>query len=200
MKKILSLVLALTMVAAMAACAPADTDETTTTPTETTVAPTTEPVVVVGSALEILETVWGQFGDDEKFFVMGGDYTNPVDGAPGAVNVADVDYLTGTLLVPADQTEGVTEAASMMHAMMANNFTCGAFKVADAAAFAEAMHGTISTNPWICGMPEKLVIATIGTEYVVALFGINDAVNPFEAKLTAAYPEAELVYSEAITG
>ncbi len=194
MKKLFTLVLVFAMALSMAACDTAKPNETTTTPVETT----TEPAPVVASALEILETVWAQFGDNEKFPVMGGDYEAMVDSAPGAVK--DTGFMNGTLLVPEAELTNVSEAASLVHGMMLNNFTCGAFKVADAAAFAEAMHGAISTNPWMCGMPEKMVIATIGGEYVVALFGVNDAVNPFEAKLTAAYPAAEIVYSEAITG
>lgn len=194
MKKLIALLLALTMVFAMAACTPANNEETTTTPVETT----TEPAPVAASALEILETVWGQFGDGEKFPTMGGDYEAIVDGAPGAVT--DTGFMNGTLLVPEAELTNVAEAASLVHGMMLNNFTCGAFKVADAAAFAEVMHTAIANNPWMCGMPEKMVIATIGDEYVVAMFGVNGAVNPFETKLTAAYPTANVVYSETITG
>ena len=50
----------------------------------------------------------------------------------------------------------------------------------------------------MCGFPDKMVIATIGSEYVVAAFGLNDAMGPFEAKFVEAYPAAEIVYSEAI--
>jgi len=189
MKKIIAMLLVLTMALGLVACGNNGGAETTTT----------APAPVAASALEILETVWGSYADDEKFFAMGGDMNNMVDNAPGAYSLED-EGLTATLLVPTEQIANIDEAASLVHGMMLNNFTCGAFKVADAAAFAEAMHGAISTNPWMCGMPEKMVIATIGGEYVVALFGVNDAVNPFEAKLTAAYPAAEIVYSEAITG
>lgn len=200
MKKLFALVLSFALALSMAACTPTDNKETTgdTTPVETPAPTTTEAAPVAASALEILETVWGQFGDDEKFPTMGGDYEAIVDGAPGAVK--DTGFMTGTLLVPEAETANVSEAASLVHGMMLNNFTCGAFKVTDAAAFAEAMYGTISTNPWMCGMPEKMVIATIGGEFVVAMFGVNGAVEPFEAKLTAAYPTVEIVYSEAITG
>jgi hypothetical protein len=84
--------------------------------------------------------------------------------------------------------------------MMLNNFTCGAFKVTgDVTAFVEAMNTAITTNRWMCGQPEKYVIAVIG-EYVVALFGINDAVEPFVTAMTTVYPQAELDYNEAITG
>ena len=182
MKKILALVLAMIMVLSFAACGNTATEENT------------ETEVTVGSALEILETVWGEFGEDEKFFTMGGDYDNMVDNAPGAVTNAD--FINGVLLVPAE-TE-VLEAASLVHAMNLNSFTCGAFKVADAAAFAETMHGAIDSAQWMCGFPDKMVIATIGGEYVVAAFGVNDAMGPFEAKFVEAYPSATVVYSEAI--
>ena len=183
MKKILAFVLAMIMMLSFAACGSTATEE-----------PSGETEVTVGSALEILETVWGKFGEDEKFFAMGGDYDNMVDNAPGAVTNAD--YLAGVLLVPAG-TETL-EAAGLVHGMNLNTFTAGAFKVADAAAFAETMHEAIASNQWMCGFPDKMVIATIGNEYVVAAFGVNDAINPFEAKFTEAYPAAEVVYSEAI--
>ena len=151
MKKILAFVLAAVMMLSFAACGSTEPAEGENGGEE----------VSVGSALEILETVWGEFGEDEKFFAMGGDYDNMVDGAPGTVTNAD--FLTGVLLVPA-----------------------------------ETMHEAIASAQWMCGFPDKMVIATIGNEYVVASFGINDAMNPFEEKLSAAYPAAEIVYSEAI--
>ena len=194
MKKMFALLLCFAMALSLVACNTNKPVETK--PVETTTVPTTEAAPVAESALEILETVWAQFGEDEKFFVMGGDYDAPVDGAPGAS--ANADWLMGTLLVPEDQTANVKNAASLVHAMMVNNFCVGAFQVeGDAKAFADAMHSKISTNPWICGQPEKMVIAVIG-DFVVAMYGVNDAVNPFETKMTAAYPTAELVYSEAI--
>lgn len=197
MKKLISLLLALVMVVGLAACGnnAQKPNEDNQTPSDDV----TPDVVVPASALEVLENVWALYGDDEKFPTMGGDMNNIVDGAPGAYGLEDVETLGVQLLVPADQVANITEAASLFHGMMLNNFTCGAFKVADAAAFAEVMHTAIANNPWMCGMPEKMVIATIGDEYVVAMFGVNGAVNPFETKLTAAYPTANVVYSEAIT-
>ena len=195
MKKFFAMILALAMVLSMAACgekAPAETNAPETN------APTVE---VPASSLEILEKVWALFGDDEKFPVMGGDYETMVDSAPGAVNVATPDFLVGTLLVPEVEIANLTDAASLVHGMMLNNFTCGVFHVSgDAAAFADTMHNQIATNPWMCGMPEKMVIAVIGGEYVLAMFGVNDAVNPFETKLAEVYPDAEVKYSEAIAG
>ena len=199
MKKLFALVLAFALALSMAACAPAGSNDTTppttTEPTETT--ETTEAPVVIASAVEILETVWAQFGDDEKFFAMGGDFDNMVDGAPGAVNVASTDFLTGNLIVPADQTANITDAASLIHGMNANTFTCGAYAVADVQAFADAMKAAIQGNQWMCGFPEKLVIASVGG-YAVVMFGHGDAVNPFQEKLVASYPTTEILVDEAI--
>lgn len=191
MKKILAFMLAMLMMFSFAACSNNEQPED-----ETENIAENEVTVNVGSALEILENTWALFGDSEKFSTMGGDYDAMISDAPG--EAVSSDYLTSVLLVPEAELANVSEAASLVHAMMLNNFTCGAFKVTDAAAFAEIMHETIASSNWLCGMPDKMVIATIGNEYVVAMFGINDAVNPFEAKLTEAYPEASVLYSEAI--
>ena len=194
MKKIIALVLALVMTAAMAACTPAaNNNETTTAPVETT----TEPAVVIGSAVEILETVWAQFGEDEKFYVMGGDFDAMVDGAPG--KVTNTDFMSSDLVVPAEQVAGITDAAALTHGMNANTFTGAAYAVADAQAFATAMQTAIQGNQWMCGFPEKLVIAEVGG-YVVVLFGHGDAVTPFQTKLTAAYPTTNVLVDEAIAG
>ena len=194
MKKIIAMLLSLTVVASMAACTPAvNNNETTTAPVETT----TEPAPVAASALEILETVWGQFGDDEKFFAMGGDFDAMVDGAPG--KVTNTDFMSGNLIVPAEQVANITDAAALTHGMNANTFTGAAYAVADANAFATAMQTAIQGNQWICGFPEKLLIAEVGG-YVVVVFGHGDAVTPFKTKLTAAYPTTNVLVDEAIAG
>ena len=64
MKKIIAMLLVLTMVLSFAACA--KTDE----PAQTTAAPeTTAPAVTVESSLAVLESIWNLYGEDEKFFV-----------------------------------------------------------------------------------------------------------------------------------
>jgi hypothetical protein len=192
MKKIIAMLLVLTMAMGLVACG------TTNNTPETTEAKANVPT----SALEILETIWNGVPEDNRFFAMGGDMNNVVDGAPGAYSLED-EGLTATLLVPADQIANLDEAASLVHGMMLNNFTCGAFHMAegaDAAAFADTMYNTISNNPWMCGMPEKMLIAVVGGEYVLVAFGINDAMAPVEASFAAAYADAEVKYNEAIAG
>lgn len=220
MKKIIALLLALTLTFGLVACGNNEnTNETTTAPTTeaTTEATTGEEGVepsegdidipldttpaASNGASKVLTTIWDKVPSESKFFAMGGDFNNMVDGAPGVFSLED-EGLTGTLLVPAEQIANIDEAASLVHAMMLNNFTAGAFHVTgDAAAFADAMYNAISKNPWMCGQPEKLIIAVVESEYVVACFGINDAVNPFETALNSAYGyEADVKYNEAITG
>ena len=198
MKKMLAMLLATLMVLSMVACGTTEPAENKDTTPETTVAPTTEATeapAVAESALEILETVWAMFGEDQ-FYVIG-DFDAMVDGAPGKVAVGNVDFLTGNLIVPAEQTANITDVASLIHGMNANTFTCAAYAVADAQAFATAMQTAIQGNQWMCGFPEKLMIAEVGG-YVVVAFGHGDAVNPFQANLVEAYPTANILIDEAI--
>lgn len=191
MKKLVTLCLVLVMVLSMAACG----NRNEVTPTE----PDAALVEVPGSALEILETVWALYGDDEKFPVMGGDTNNMVDGAPGTFDHTDAEMLTYQLLVPENQAANIDEAASLFHGMMLNNFTCGVFHVAgNANDFADAMVGAVKNNQWRCGFPDTMLVTIIGGEYVLMAFGINDAMNPFTAKLLEAYPNAQTVANEAI--
>ena len=199
MKKILALLLAAVMVLSMAACAN-NNDNETTEATEGSEAP---EVVAPASALEVLETVWALYGEDEKFAVIGGNMESPVDGAPGNYDMAYAENLTYNLLIPADQLASVDEAATMIHMMNANTFTGGVVHLVedtDVAAFASTLRDAVQGNQWMCGFPETLVIAAIGGEYVLVAFGLNDAMSPFQTHLATAYPDAEILYNEAIAG
>lgn len=194
MKRLISLLLVLVMALSMAACSPTKNDNTTT-------AGTTAAPVVETSALEILENIWNAFGEDQKFPVMGGAADAYVDGAPGSVEVTNTDMLVYTLLLPEDRISQIDEAASLMHGMMLNNFTAAAYHLAegtDVDAFTAAVYEAIGSNPWICGMPEQLLIAVVHGEYVVTAFGVNAAMDPFKTHLTEVYPDAKIAYSEAI--
>lgn len=208
MKKIISLILACVMMFTLAACGETKPTETnapeTTAPAETTVpVETTAPAATVESSLAVLETVWANYGEGEKFFVIGGNMESPVDGAPGNYDMAYAENLTYNLLIPAEQLANIDEAATMIHAMNANTFTCGAVHLTegtDAAAFAQVMRDAIQGNQWMCGFPETLTVAVVGGEYVVIAFGHNDAMTPFKAHFGQAFPEAEVLFDEAIAG
>lgn len=192
MKKILSIVLALAMVLTMAACGSADAEPTTPAAAET---------AGPASALELLENVWAQYGDEEKFPIIGGNIEANIMDAPGNYDMAYAENMTYNLLVPAEQIENVSEAASMIHMMNANTFTGAVYKLADgvkAADFGAAMQSAIQGNQWMCGFPDKLLISAFGDTYVLVAFGVNDAMNPFVQHFNAVYPGFETLVDEAI--
>ena len=49
----------------------------------------------------------------------------------------------------------------------------------------------------MCGFPDKLVIAAVG-DYIVSVYGNEELVDTFAAKLAAAYPNAKTVSDEPI--
>ena len=192
MKKIIAMLLAVMLVASVAACG------NKTEGGDTTPATTEAKVQVPASALEILDTVWASYADDEKFPVFGGNQNENANmEGPGKFDITDTDGLSYLLLVPAEQIANIDDAASLTHGMMTNNFNCGVYHVTgDAKAFAEAMKTAVTGNQWMCGMPEKVLVTVIGGEYVLVAYGIGDAINPFQAKVAAAYTAAEQLYFE----
>lgn len=188
MKKTIAIVLTIILALSLAACAakqPAASDD-----------------IGVDSAKALLDTVWNSYSDDEKFPAMGGDNSeqNMTDGAPGTYSVADASELDRVFGLPEADGAQVDDAASLQHMMNLNTFTCAAFHLkegADAAAIADRTRANIQSRQWICGFPDKLAIAIVG-DYLVTLFGAEDLVDTFTAKLTAAFPAAQIVADEAI--
>ena len=198
MKKLISLLLVFVMaMSVLAGCAGnGDTTNETTEPTE--------PVVAgPESALEVLENIWALYGDADKFPVMGGDPAGGVMDAPAVWSSDLLVDLSYSLQLPEAEMAKVADAATMIHMMNANTFTGAVLHLnegEDVAAFATTAKDAIMAAQWMCGFPEKLVIADMGAGYLVVAFGLNDAINPFEAKLAEAYPSANVLYSEAIAG
>ena len=193
MKKLIALLLALVMVLALAACGTKAAPET-----EQDANVETEAV----SPLALLESVWALYGEDEKFALMGGDPEAGVMDAPGSWDLAQQEGLIYSLLIPGEDMQNVTEAATMIHMMNANTFTGGAVKLAegaDAAAFAANVHDAIAGNQWICGFPEKLLIAQVG-DCVVIAFGVEQAMTSFANHLAEAAAGAVVLYDEPSGG
>ncbi len=166
-----------------------------------TPAETAPEEVLPGSALEILETVWSKYAEEEKFAVIGGNIEANIMGAPGAYDLTYAENMTYNLLVPADRIADVAEAASMIHMMNANTFTVGAFKLAEgvsAADFAAAMEASILGNQWMCGFPDKLLIQTIGDSYVIASFGLEDVMTAFAGHMAESYPAAQTLSDKPV--
>ena len=172
-------------------------------PTETPKAETPaedKPAAAVDDALTILNAIWNTYSDEEKFPAAGGDSEHAVDGAPGSFDASNADSLSYLLTFPADDASLIDSAASLVHMMNLNTFTCGAFHVADAnnvARLADDLRTTIQAKHWMCGFPDKLVIVTVG-QSVLSVYGNEELVNTFRDKLLASYSAATAVYDEAI--
>ena len=92
------------------------------------------------------------------------------------------------------------EAASLVHMMNANTFTAGAFHVtnsSDVDTVVSDLKDNIMNRQWMCGFPDKLVVATVD-EVVVAMYGDEELINSFRDTLTASYPAAVIDFDEAI--
>ena len=159
-----------------------------------------KPAAAVDDALTILNAIWNTYSDEEKFPAAGGDSEHAVDGAPGSFDASNADSLSYLLTFPADDASLIDSAASLVHMMNMNTFTCGAFHVADAnnvARLADDLRTTIQAKHWMCGFPDKLVIVTVG-QSVFSVYGNEELVNTFRDKLLASYSAATAVYDEAI--
>ena len=159
-----------------------------------------KPAAAVDDALTILNAIWNTYSDEEKFPAAGGDSEHAVDGAPGSFDVSNADSLSYLLTFPADDASLIDSAASLVHMMNLNTFTCGAFHVKDSgdvAALCASLRENILDRHWMCGFPDKLVIVTVG-DYVVSVYGYTDLVDTFTAKLAAAYPSAKTVSDDPI--
>ena len=185
MKKTISLTLALVLALSLAACGKnGNTDSSADVPAD---------------ANTLLTTVWDSYTDDEKFPAAGGDYENPVEDAPGAVDISDADNLNYMLTLPVEDASKIDGAAALSHMMNANTFTCGAFHITskdDVEAVANDLRDAIQSKQWMCGFPDKLVIFTYD-QYVVSLYGDEELVNTFRDKFTAAYSDSVVAYDEA---
>ena len=179
-------------------------EETSAEPPTETPKPETpaedKPAAAVDDALTILNAIWNTYSDEEKFPAAGGDSEHAVDGAPGSFDVSNADSLSYLLTFPADDASLIDSAASLVHMMNLNTFTCGAFHVADAnnvTRLADDLRTTIQAKHWMCGFPDKLVIVTVG-QSVLSVYGNEELVNTFRDKLLASYSAATAVYDEAI--
>lgn len=196
MKKLISILLAAMLVLSLAACSSNENNKDDNKDDNKDEGP------AITDALELLTTVWNSYGDDEKFAIMGGDMTeeNSVMDAPGKYGLEDTEMVDFSLGLPAASVEKVDDAASIIHMMNANTFTCGAFHVADSddiTAVTDALKENIMARQWMCGFPDKLVIAVVG-DYVVSFFGNGEAIDNFKAKLSAAYTQTEIICDEPI--
>lgn len=165
--------------------------------------------VAIKDATEVLTNTWNEYNksasEELKFAVGGGNIENfelIVMDAPGKCDVSlegAKDALSVSFCIPTEAIDMTDDAANMMNMMMANNFSAAAYHVADKANVEKVVAGIKDAtlgNRWMCGFPEKLIIATVNGDYVVSAFGNGQVIDAFKAALTTAYGDAAVVSVE----
>ena len=164
-----------------------------------------EPDQAAGTAntesAQILKKIWDSYGEDERFAAYGGQVEMAVNDGPGDLDITATEELTTRYLLPQEQIGMVTEGASLVHLMNNNIFTAVVFRMKDGGQIkpvADAWHKAIRENRWICGQPDRLLLAQVDDNHILMSFGSQDLMTGFEGKLKAAYPDSKMLYKEAI--
>lgn len=204
LKKILIALLAFVMVFSLAACGkdPVDNGDNTGDNAGDTSNDTPETPAITDS-LEILNNIWALYADEEKFPAAGGDSSeeNMSMEGPGRYSLTEAEGFCATMNFPASEIEKIDDAANLIHMMNLNTFTSAAVRLANAddlaVVFATAKSNILGTQ-WMCGFPEKLVMASIDDSYLVYAYGNGELITNFAAKLVEAYPNATLLCDQVI--
>lgn len=179
MKKVLSVLLATTMVFSLMACGNSESGE--------------------DAPLDVLTKIWETYEEDEKFEAVGGDPNNIVEGAPGTVDITNEENLDVSLGFPQSSAALLDDAASLIHALNQNTFTAGAYHVSDTSEIemlTADLHDNIVNRQWLDGIPDKLIIVGIGENIIVSAFGNTEMVDTFKEKVVTVYNDVTMYYEE----
>ena len=181
-----------------------EADSSTTTTEETTTAAPAE--LAYKSAEELLKLLMDAYNanatEDTMLYVCGGnpynfETTNP-EGPAKFVALEDGDY-DANLGYPTADISKQDDAASMFNMMNINVFNCYAVHFtnsADVDAMATAIKDNILARQWVCGAPEKLVIAKMPGDYLVVVWGaveFGGVVDPFTASFATSVEGSSIV-------
>ena len=220
MKKLLALTIALLMLTmSFVACGnnndnaddtttTAGNNDAATTPADTTAADTTTaaPELAYGNALELLQIIFDKYNaaatEETKLYVCGGNVnnfetTNP-EGPAAFVALENEDY-NANLGFPAANADKIASAASMFNMMNANTFNCYTIQFTDGTdvdAMITALKDNILARQWICGSPEKLVIAKAPGNCIIAVWGVVEfggIVDPVAQSFATSVEGAQIV-------
>ena len=161
------------------------------------------------SALELLNTIFNGYNatatEETKLYVVGGNMFNfetcNPEGPAEFVALANTDYTENLGIAEAD-VEKIDGAASMHNMMNANMFTSYVIHVkadADIDALAESLKTSILARHWMCGSPDKLVIAKAPGNYLIVTWGVSvdgGIVNPYTQSF-ATVVEGSSIVSES---
>ncbi len=180
MKKISALILTLAMVFSLAACGGGNQN------------PQSAPELELGSPEEILNSIWNNVSEDQKFPVAGGDMENIQEDKAGKFNMENMDVVTSVLHMSEETAASVSEAATLIHAMNANTFTAVAVKLnegVNAEEFVNSVKTDVEGTQWMCGFPDYLLVYTLG-DYVVYVIGETELTTEiFKTAIETSYGE-----------
>ena len=147
----------------------------------------------------LLSQIWAQYHSGETFAVYGGSPEDNINGKPG--KLSNTDAYREKFLIPENQLSSVKSAASLTHMMNSNVFTAGMFRLnqgTNIKSFASAVRDNLKANHWLCGSPEKLLIAAPEDGQLLIAYGSQDAVILLYDKLLSAFPNATLYYHQDV--
>ena len=148
--------------------------------------------------------IWSSFPENDKFAVSGGDENHMNMSGAGVFSITDAQLLDNVLGFPASKIDKINEAASLVHAMNQNTFTCAAYRFKnsnDMDAGIAAIKSNILARRWICGNPDKLLIISVPSNYVIAVWGIDEGtgnVTKFKEAAKSAVNGAQVIVEEPI--
>lgn len=148
-----------------------------------------DETVTVTSCEQALNQVWEAMDEDEKFPVIGGSFSSPVEQGAGTLDLKDTDFLTYNLYLPSERVAQIDDAASMIHGMNANMFTASAFHASekDVDAIVDGLKDQILNTQWICGMPDLFYVYVVNDAYIVSVFGNVEFVEDFHEEFMDVY-------------
>lgn len=157
------------------------------------------------TALNILESTWSLFSEDEKFPATGGDFDGELREGPGEIDISNVDILDSVYGFPVNCIDKIDEGASLTHMMNLNTFTAACYHVSDNSGpglaenvriLADDIKVNIMGRQWVCGFPDVVVIYTVGHDYIVTAFGKEDPISSFGDHLEEVFPNTTLLCKE----
>lgn len=153
-------------------------------------------------AARLLEMIWSQYEDTERFSVYGGLPEQPVLDAPGDLDMELVTQWAYRYRFPTAHLKSVGHGASMTHLMNENLLTLTVFHVQQPEKIqqlAEDWRWELQHSNWASSRPDRLLLSQVEGEYLLMAYGSHEYVKLLQKKTTAAFPESRILYQEAIT-
>lgn len=147
-------------------------------------------ILDIKDATDLLTQVWNSYDKEEMFMCVGGHYEAYTDEAPAKYDLTKAADMERIFCIPQDVISYVDDAATLQHAQNVNNFSAAVYHVTDVAnvqTLIDRITQQTLANKWLNGRPERLVVYTVGEQYVVTAYGSKALVINFAEKLEETY-------------